>query len=60
MNSRIYSLLDAVGVQDRLIDYTQVNSFKVDEKIDYATVHSKLINLRKSSLEYLKEALEGK
>ena len=60
MNSRIYSLLDALGAQDRLIDHTQVNSFKADVKIDYATVHSKLMNMRKSSLEYLKEALAVK
>lgn len=59
MNSRIYSLLDAVGAQDRLIDYSQVNSFRADGDIDYVAVHSNLTSMRKSSLEYLKGALEG-
>lgn len=58
MNSRIYSLLDAIEQQDRLIDYSQMDSFNVNAEIDYANVHSKLENLRKSSLSYLKGALE--
>lgn len=60
MNSRIYSLLDALGLQERLINYEQVDSFPIGREIDYASVHAKLGNMRKESLEYLKCALEGK
>lgn len=60
MNSRIYSLLDSVGIRERIIDYSQVSSFEIDNDIDYSAVHSKLANMRGASLKYLKGALEGK
>ena len=60
MNSRIYSLLDSVGAQDRLIDYAQFDSFSADGQIDYAVIHDKLNSLRQASLSYLEGALEGK
>lgn len=60
MNSRIYSLLDTVGARDRLIDYSQFDTFQEIGKIDYSQIHSELERLRKDSLDYLKGALEEK
>lgn len=60
MNSRIYSLLNAVGAQERIIEYSQVDSFIHDKMIDFGAIHSKIAAMRNSSIEYLKGALEGK
>lgn len=58
MNSRIYSLLNLVGLQDRLLDYSQIDSFDIDASIDYPSVQAKLEQMRKSSFDFLKGALE--
>lgn len=58
MNSRIYSLLNLMGLQDRLLDYSQFDSFHHDSEIDYPAVYSKIARMRESSFDFLKGALE--
>jgi len=57
--SRFYSLLNALGLEDRLV--TDVNNFdaKILQKpINYDSVNSKLEGLKKSSYEFLEKKLK--
>ena len=51
-NSRIYSLLQVLNLNDRL----EKNAFR--QSIDYASVQTKLNQLRRNSLSYLEESIK--
>ena len=56
MNSRMYSLLDMLGLRNRLvIDYAP--SVFPNSPIDYGAVETRLDRLRNDSISYLKESL---
>lgn len=55
-NSRIYDLLKALNLDDRLYSVEKLQQY-VDRKIDYKTVEEKLQELRKGSIEFLEGAL---
>lgn len=54
VDSRIVDLLDKLGISERIYD----EKFNIDKDIDYDRVQEKLIDMRKSSLEYLNKALK--
>lgn len=57
--SRFYSLLNALGLEDRLV--TDVNNFDAEilqKPINYDTVNNKLEDLKKSSYEFLEKNLK--
>ena len=60
MNSRIYSIIGMLGIQDRLIKPYNFKSINNICKIDYDRVYDELENQRKYSIEYLKGALYEK
>lgn len=53
-SSRMVDLLDKLGISDRIYN----EKFNIDKDIDYDKVQEKLIDMRKSSLEYLSKALK--
>lgn len=55
MFSRIESILSSVNLEDRLVSIDE--PFEIKESINYMMVNNKLEQLRKSSLEYLRNAL---
>ena len=51
MNSRIYSLLNMFGMQDRIIGYDdEIDMNMLDSDIDYVGVHNNISNMRQASL----------
>ena len=56
--SRIYSLLSRLGCADRIVGMPDTAA--VDESMDYAAIHQKLVEARAESAEYLRRAIEGK
>lgn len=53
-SSRMVDLLDKLGIPERIYN----ENFNIDKNIDYDMVQEKLIDMRKSSLEYLSKALK--
>lgn len=53
-SSRMVDLLDKLGISERIYN----ENFNIDKDIDYDMVQKKLIDMRKSSLEYLNKALK--
>ena len=53
-NSRIDSLLGIFGLQERLY---QGDIMKINNPIDYVSVHEKLTSYRKKSISFLKKTL---
>lgn len=58
-NSRIYSLLNTFGTPERLLRGTDDVEKCLQMKIDYATIHNKIQNLRKQSINMLTNSLNG-
>jgi hypothetical protein len=52
-SSRVKSILDALGIKDRLI--SDGNSIDMENKIDYHEVNIKLNILRQKSIEFLRQ-----
>ncbi len=57
-NSRIYQLDDHFSLSKRIIRATEDTEIVIDD-FDYESFESRLCELRKSSMEYLRNALEG-
>ena len=56
-NSRIYSLLDLVGLQNRLLKgYEEIDNI-INKKIDFSEVNDKIKTFRNNSKEFLKNSL---
>lgn len=53
-SSRMVDLLNKLGISERIYN----EKFNIDKNIDYDKVREKLIDMRKSSLEYLNKALK--
>lgn len=53
-SSRMVDLLDSLGISERIYN----EKFNIDKDIDYDMVQENLIDMRKSSLEYLSKALK--
>ena len=53
-SSRMVDLLDNLGIPERIYN----ENFNIDKDIDYDMVQKKLIDMRKTSLEYLSKALK--
>lgn len=53
-SSRMVDLLDKLGISERIYN----EKFNIDKDIDYDIVQKNLIDMRKSSLEYLRKALK--
>lgn len=53
-SSRMVDLLDSLGISERIYN----ENFNIDKDIDYDMVQKNLIDMRKSSLEYLSKALK--
>lgn len=53
-SSRMVDLLNKLGISERIYN----ENFNIDKDIDYDMVQEKLIDMRKSSLEYLSKALK--
>lgn len=59
-NSRIYTLLDSLGLSQHIFhDESEVGKF-VSQRIDYEIVGDKLDQLRKKSYQYLENAINNK
>ena len=59
-NSRLYSMLELIGIENRIIEDNNCDLFNIiDMNIDYKTVKQKLEELRKISNDYLDRALKG-
>ena len=61
MNSRLYTLFDSLGLQDRLIEdeSTEYDAKSLNRQIDYSQVEAKLDALRKDSSDFLLNAIES-
>lgn len=62
MNSRIYSLLGLVGMEKRLLSQEaaiNLNPQKISPE-EFSIIHNNLLSLRIESMNYLKNALEGR
>lgn len=57
-NSRIFSLLEKVELQDRLISGEENVKSLLDKKIDYEVINNNIESFRKNSIEFLKKALK--
>lgn len=58
MNSRLYSLFDNLGLEERLLDDDRkLTKEELLSEIDYNTVDEKLEILRKDSMDFLENAL---
>lgn len=60
MNSRIYNLLSIVGLNDRLLSKDEACSIQIKPIDRYEEVHKLIDMLRTDSLNYLRNALEGR
>lgn len=58
-NSRIDSLLEILGLENRIIDSPEAFKTAAGNKIHYLEVEAKLNDFRNHSLEFLKKSLEG-
>ncbi len=58
-NSRIFNLLQAVGLENRLVDYRNKRNIQTDIVCDFGQANIVLNQQRKGSLAYLKSALES-
>lgn len=58
-NSRIDSLIDIVGLNDRLIENEQWTESLLDNSIDYVNISNKLDSFRSKSIEFLKKSIEA-
>ena len=56
-NSRIISLLDILGLSNRLVNYNSKNAYKADLSCDFSDANERLAQLRSSSADYLRNAL---
>ena len=56
-NSRIYSLLELVALEERLIKESNQLETKINENINYDEVDNVIENFRQTSIEFLKQAL---
>lgn len=56
-NSRIYSLLELVALEERLIKESNQLEKKINENINYDKVDDVIENFRQTSIEFLKQAL---
>lgn len=57
-NSRIFNLLQVLGLENRLVDYNNTKNIQDMLECDFTEVNRKLKEQRVSSIEYLKNALE--
>ena len=58
-NSRIYSLLDLVGLQNRLLKGNENVEDVIKQKIDFENVNNKIDNFRNSSKNFLRRSLKS-
>ena len=58
-NSRIYSLLDLVGLQNRLLKGNENIEDVIKQKIDFENVNNKIENFRNNSKKFLKNSLNS-
>lgn len=58
-NSRLDSILEAVGLRDRIVTSDAEFSSAQAADIDYSAVGGRLQDFRKSSMDFLRKALEG-
>lgn len=58
-NSRIFSLLQMLGLEERLVDYKNTKNILDMFNCDFTKANQKLIKKRAYSIEYLKNALES-
>ena len=60
MNSRLYTLFDSIGLQDRLIEDESIeyDAKSLNRQIDYSQVEAKLDALRKDSSDFLLNAIK--
>jgi len=56
-NSRLYSLLDTLGLKDRLLTGKEEVDDISNHNIDFVTVHTKIDTLRRDSVQLLKHSL---
>ena len=56
-NSRLYSILNMLGLESRLIDKKVDLNKMLEDEIDYDLVHKKLDDKREQSLDFLKKTL---
>lgn len=56
-NSRLYSLLETLGLTERLLHGEEVIEACLQKQIDYAIVHDRISKLRERSVDLLKQAL---
>lgn len=56
-NSRVISLLNMLGLSERLVDYKPKNAYNVSVTCDFTNPNEKLAQFRNDSAEYLKNAL---
>ena len=59
-NSRIDSLFDTLGVTGRKIDGSEDVEECMTRTLDYSVIHHKIAAFREESLQYLRDALNGK
>lgn len=56
--SKISSLLEDFGIQDRLIAGDEIDFNSLEPKMDYASINNKIDELRKISIDYLNSSLQ--
>lgn len=59
-NGRLYSLLDIVNLQDRMLRGNEDIEEVIGKQIDYTQVHAALANFRQFTWDWLKTALQNK
>lgn len=57
MNSRIYDLLDNLGLTDRIININNENKININNHIDYREVDQKLNNIKEDSINFIKKII---
>ena len=60
MNSRIYDLLDNLGLTDRIINMNNENKININNHIDYREVDQKLNNLKEDNINFIKKIIREK
>lgn len=58
-NSRIFNLLQMLGLENRLVDYRNKRNVQTELNCDFTEANRKLNEKREYSLDYLKNALES-
>lgn len=56
-NSRIYSLLELLGIEERLVSPKRMNHLDELRQLDYSEIEERLQQLRQESMNYLEDSL---